>query len=585
MEPPHKSNAVIPPRTIKEKDQIAHEDLLTPGETDGGDSSTLVLDLSGDKNAVSLWGARRLSGRAARIMSKSELKWSSGPGALRIVSSLKPRCLVIFTSDIKVQSQTGPMLIFGALAGARKIIIADQNGNEVVRTKAGAIFLEGPRVLAEFLLGFGLIIPVTWALTLLLNALLGLRKIVRASRGNRERDRERTTTRALYLRATPVAASPQVETGGMIAHTAGFTRGALEIGHRLSVIASASAGFRDARLDLKIARPSSAISATRSLFEIWNNLTFTAAAIKSVEGSGAEFDFLYQRYSRFNWTGVALSLLTGLPLALEFNGSEVWVSRNWDPIGQLKLLVRIEKLNLRAADLIFVVSEVQRRSLIDRGVPEEKIKVNPNGVSIEDFHPLQGGAEVRRELGVEDKIVVGFTGTFGPWHGAPILAQAAAKAAKNSNIHLILVGDGDERDKTERIVRESGVSATFAGRVARDQVPGYLDACDILVSPHVRGPDGSDFFGSPTKLFEYMAMARPVIASRLGQPADIIKDGQTGLLVEPGSAQDLALAIEKLARDEALRARLGRGAREAVAAQYTWRHNAARVFQTIEEMA
>jgi hypothetical protein len=103
-------------------------------------------------------------------MSKSELKWSSGPGALRIVSSLKPRCLVIFTSDIKVQSQTGPMLIFGALAGARKIIIADQNGNEVVRTKAGAIFLEGPRVLAEFLLGFGLIIPVTWALTLLLNA-------------------------------------------------------------------------------------------------------------------------------------------------------------------------------------------------------------------------------------------------------------------------------------------------------------------------------------------------------------------------------------------------------------------------------
>jgi glycosyltransferase involved in cell wall biosynthesis len=116
-------------------------------------------------------------------------------------------------------------------------------------------------------------------------------------------------------------------------------------------------------------------------------------------------------------------------------------------------------------------------------------------------------------------------------------------------------------------------------------VPGFLDACDILVSPHVRGPDGSDFFGSPTKLFEYMAMARPVIASRLGQPADIIKDGQTGILVESGNAEDLAHAIKRLSRDEALRARLGTAAREAVAAQYTWRHNAGRVFQTIKEMA
>jgi glycosyltransferase involved in cell wall biosynthesis len=518
-------------------------------------------------------------------MSKSELKWTSGLGALRLVSSLKPTCLVIFTSDIKVQSQIGPMLIFGALAGARRIIVADQNGGEVVRTRAGAILLEGPRLLAEILIGYGIIIPASWALTFALGAMLGFRKIVRASIEHPERDKERAASHALYLRATPVASSPKVETGGMVAHTTGFTRGALELGHQLTVIASASAGFRDARLDVNIARPSSAISATRALFEIWNNLAFTAAAIRRVGGSGEGFDFLYQRYSRFNWTGVAISILTGLPLVLEFNGSEVWVSRNWDPIGQLKLLERIEKLNLRAADLIFVVSEVERRSLIERGVPEEKIKVNPNGVSIEEFRPGRGGAEVRRELGVEDKIVVGFTGTFGPWHGAPVMAQAAARAAMESNIHLIFVGDGDERDETERIVRQSGVSATFAGRVPREEVAGYLDACDILVSPHVRGPDGSDFFGSPTKLFEYMAMARPVIASRLGQPSDIIKDGQTGILVDSGNAEALARAIKRLACDEALRARLGAAARHAVSAQYTWRHNAGRVFQSTKEMA
>ncbi len=573
MEPPHQSDAVIPPRSINQESSSARERM-----------TTIVLDLSADRSAVKGWVEKNLPDESVQIISKSQLKWASRRDALRQVASLEPRQLVIFSSDIKVQSQIGPMILFGAFAGARRIIVADPDGGRIDRRRAGAFLIEGPRLLAEILFGYGFIIPATWALTLGIGALFGLRKIMRASLKRYERQSGTALYRALYLRATPVSSSAQVESGGMAAHTAGFTNGALELGHDLTVITSARAGFNDPRLDVTIMRPANSISATRALFELWNNLVFTGGAIKRVDASSKSFDFLYQRYSRFNWTGVVLSLMTGLPLLLEFNGSEVWVSRNWDPTGQLSLLGKMEALNLRAADVVFVVSEVERRNLIERGVPESKIRVNPNGVSIEEFRPHRGGAEIRRRLGIEDKIVIGFTGTFGPWHGAPVMARAAELAARGFNMHLIFVGDGDEREETEKIVREAGVSATFTGRVPREQVPDYLDACDILISPHKGGADGSDFFGSPTKLFEYMAMERPVIASRLGQPAEIIEDGESGILVESGSAEGLARAMKRLAGDGPLRARLGAAARATVAARYTWRHNAGRVFESIEEI-
>jgi len=94
----------------------------------------------------------------------------------------------------------------------------------------------------------------------------------------------------------------------------------------------------------------------------------------------------------------------------------------------------------------------------------------------------------------------------------------------------------------------------------------------------VPSTDGSEFFGSPTKLFEYLAMGKGIVASRLGQVGEVIIDGENGLLVEPGDADGLARAIERLAGDGELRARLGAAARETAIERYTWRHNAARVF-------
>jgi len=532
----------------------------------------VLLDLSGDKNAALQWARDRLGDATVNVINKAELKWTSKLEGIKRVRALAPDSFSIFTSDLNTQSGVRALMVFGVLAGARRVTIADKTGRVISRSRSVVILLEAPRLSLEFLTGYALLIPVSWLLTELLGVALLFRRVVRASRKQGEYDG--ASMRALYVRATISSASE----GGMQTHIAGFAGGAAALGHKLTFVTS---GKQLTNGSVSIP-PSRIFEANRVVYELWNNLNFTAKLLSGFSGEASRrFDFIYQRYNRFNWSGVALSILTGLPLALEFNGSEVWVSKQWDPIGQLSLLRRFERLNLRAADYVFVVSEVQRRNLIAGGFAPKIIIVNPNGVDTDRFHPDIGGRDTRRRLGIESKTVVGFVGTFGPWHGAPVFAKAATLVVPNTNCHFLFVGDGDDRGQTEAIVQGSALQATFTGRIPHDDVAAYLDACEILVAPHVPATDGSEFFGSPTKLFEYMAMAKPVIASRLGQIAEVIRDGENGLLIEPGDAVALARAIERLTGDQSLRERLGVRARQTVVAQYTWHHNAARIFDTV----
>jgi glycosyltransferase involved in cell wall biosynthesis len=520
------------------------------------------------------WATARFAGATITLINKADLKWASKRKAVAYVRSLAPDVFSVFTSDLSAQSGVGALMLFGILAGARRVTIGDGNGRVISRSQLVVTLFEAPRFVLELLAGYVLLVPLSWLLTELLGVALLFRRVVRASRINERKDGPRSSN-ALYIRATIAGATE----GGMRTHVAGFASGAAALDHRLTFVVSGAQPEDDATFSIP---PSRIIDANKAFFELWNNLNFTVKSLRLFAGDASnDVDFIYQRYSRFNWTGVALSIVTGLPLVIEFNGSEVWVSKQWDPVSQLWLLRRFERLNQRAADLIFVVSDVERRNLIDGRVASTKIIVNPNGVDTDRFKSESGGSRVRQALGVEDKIVVGFVGTFGPWHGAPVLAEAAGYVRPASHFHFLFIGDGDGRAETENIIEAAGVSATFTGRVSHDEVAAYLDACDILASPHVPSNDGSEFFGSPTKLFEYMSMAKPIVASRLGQIADVIVDEANGLLVQPGDAGALARAIEKLAEDQASRARLGKAARQTVIDRYTWRHNARRVFETV----
>jgi glycosyltransferase involved in cell wall biosynthesis len=146
-----------------------------------------------------------------------------------------------------------------------------------------------------------------------------------------------------------------------------------------------------------------------------------------------------------------------------------------------------------------------------------------------------------------------------------------------------MVGDGLTRPEVERRLRAHGVAdaALLTGSVAQEDGPAHLAACDVLVSPHAPNADGSPFFGSPTKVFEYMAMGRAIVASNLGQIGEVLEHEETALLVEPGDAQATSAACERLLSEPSLARRLGEAARARVLAHHTWTEHTRRIVEAL----
>jgi glycosyltransferase involved in cell wall biosynthesis len=323
-------------------------------------------------------------------------------------------------------------------------------------------------------------------------------------------------------------------------------------------------------------------------------LYFNHTAIRQVESlaSRRRFSFVYHRYTAHSFAAVEVAARLKLPLVLEYNGSEVWVSRNWGkPLAYEGLALRIEDLMIHSADVIVVVSQPLRDELVGRGVEPRRVVVNPNGVDPKRYSPTVNGTVVRTRLGLGNRRVIGFVGSFGKWHGAEKLIEAFAELVRRrprwrDSTALLLVGNGVMVRDVRRIIERERLEDTCAvvGTVPQDEGASYMAACDILTSPQVPNPDGSAFFGSPTKLFEYMAMGKPIVASALGQIADTLQHEQTALLVRPGDPHDLAYSLERLLDDAQLRLRLGREARCEAVSRHTWERHVQRIVASVREL-
>ncbi len=527
------------------------------------------------------------------VLPRAEVERGGALGRLRALRGRAPEAFAVSTERLVWQQGQNALLLFGALAGASRLMLLDAHGGFHEERRGGILWRAPARLAHEAWASAAAVVRARRELkrleraveTRAINAIAKPRRLETGREMTGARDASNATgatsddePHALvitYLRATPAAGT---QVGGSTSHINGFINAALDAGARINFISNDRvAGLDETRVTLKIIEPQQ-LGLTRAAFDVRNSLLFTSRAAGEIENNPP--DFIYQRHSRFSWTGVEASLRTGRPLFLEYNGSEVWMGRHWDGTRLVGVLARAERLSLKAAARVFVVAEVERRNLERAGIAPEKIVVNPNGVDGERFRPGVGGAVVRAELDIEeDETLVGFVGTFGPWHGVLTLAEAIASLPKHARMRFLLVGSGSLREKVESLLREAGARERvhFTGAVAHGRVPALLDACDMLASPHVGMDDGSEFFGSPTKLFEYMAMAKGIVASRLGQIAEVLADEETALLVPPGNARALTDALLRLSESRELRERLGTRARAACLARYTWKHNAARV--------
>jgi glycosyltransferase involved in cell wall biosynthesis len=295
-------------------------------------------------------------------------------------------------------------------------------------------------------------------------------------------------------------------------------------------------------------------------------------------------DFIYERHCLFTTAGRELARYFNIPLLLEVNAPLVLEQQKMRGLS-LPLVARTaERLVLESSDHVFVVSQALKQYMTELGVSGEKVSVIPNAADPHLFGPLLEPSKIRHTLGWDDRFVIGFVGSMKPWHGVDILLHAMRMlGGSNSPFRLLLVGSGPELDNLRVQVSEMGLADVvhMSGSVPHQQVPDYLRAMDVAVAPYA--PDADEYF-SPVKLFEYMSMALPVIAARLGQVSEVIEPERTGWLFRPGDAFELAGLIGRVASERELCRTVGLAARERVMNEYTWRHNARRVIAVAEDV-
>ena len=310
--------------------------------------------------------------------------------------------------------------------------------------------------------------------------------------------------------------------------------------------------------------------------------------------------YIYERLCIGNSAAALLSAEFQVPYIVEYNGSEISMRRSFEGTGYVyeAEYLEAEALAFEQATLISVVSAEIRTSLIARGVDPGKILVNPNGVDLAAYAPAPQAerAEIRRGLGFTDADrVIGFTGTFGGWHGIDVLAEAiprigrAAPAAK-----FLLIGDGHFKRLVDAAVKSSGLESRVVstGRVPQVDGARLLKAADIYVSPHSTHMVDSKFFGSPTKIFEYMALGGGIVASDLEQIGQVLSPALTpgeaarggavsrerAVLCEPGSVDEFVEAVVALVDRPELASALGRNARQAAGNHYSWTRHVANLW-------
>lgn len=392
--------------------------------------------------------------------------------------------------------------------------------------------------------------------------------------------------------------------GGSVAHTLGVIKGLLHHGHRVICASSAMHKVLD-----DIDHPDFVLIKLHvpNVFKLFgykincliSNLIFYYKVEKLIKEH--TIDLIYQRYSMLNLVGTWLYQKYSIPFILEFNGSESWVDAHWSTARRLRLtklrltklrltrlIAYIEQANLEHAQSIIVVSQVLKEQLIDRDIQVDKIQVNPNGVDIKLFNPaylIDKRKTVRNQLMLEQKFVIGFSGTFSYWHGVEVLSFLIPKVIKQEKkVHFLLMGDGPLKKQLAHIIKHEQVmhGVTFTDMLHTDQMPAFLAACDAYICPTQPNKDGTRFFGSPTKLFEYMAMGKPIIASRLEQIAEILTlDNVQSLLVESDDYEGFAQAVIDLIHMHHQQCDgLGRALQQRVQ-QYSWHEHVQRILDMV----
>jgi glycosyltransferase involved in cell wall biosynthesis len=283
------------------------------------------------------------------------------------------------------------------------------------------------------------------------------------------------------------------------------------------------------------------------------------------------FDWIYERHALWSFGAMEHAAARGIPGVLEVNAPLVEEQATHRELVDRPAAERMVARAFQAASLLLPVSRDLAAKLPLGPSLASKCHVVPNGVDPSRFAPASECHESDRPF------TVGFVGSLRPWHGIDELAHAFASLRHSiRDARLLVVGDGPMRARLEAELEARGVreATQLAGALRPGEVPARLRQMDVAVAPY---PARADRYFSPLKLLEYLAAGRAVVASRTGQVAEWIEHGRNGLLHAPGDTPGMVQLLVRLAREPALRRRLGAEARASVEREHTWDAIAERV--------
>lgn len=251
-----------------------------------------------------------------------------------------------------------------------------------------------------------------------------------------------------------------------------------------------------------------------------------------------------------------------------------------------KVTKALETYVFKKAQAVTCICDGLKQDIILRGVDKNKITIIPNAVNIEKFSfGQQADQNLKQKLGLQDKIVLGFIGSFYAYEGIPLILDALADILESrSNVRLLLVGGGPQEQMIKKKVRQLQLDdyVIFTGRVAHDQVQDYYNQVDIFIYPRLsmRLTD----LVTPLKPLEAMAQGRLVIASDVGGHKELIKNQENGVLFTANDKQALATAVLDLLDSSLSWDKMRQAGRLYVEQERNWQNSVANYQQVYSQL-
>lgn len=374
-------------------------------------------------------------------------------------------------------------------------------------------------------------------------------------------------------------------------HIRGVVKGLTELGHKVSILSLPGAEPETEDKTKEIKQPQA--TARKSKFSLLSDLTkhvpefvfelfelaFNLIAYFRLKTAVKEHNIalIYERYSLFMFISVWWAKKNNIPIILEINDScQVHRVRT---LTFSSLAKKIEGWIFRhVSGLVFISSRFQQVAQDAYGDIAPSV-VSPNAADLDKFviNP-EAGTLLRKELQINDKLVLGYVGAFVHWHGIDWFVDLICEQlTQYPDLVLLLVGDGVAFEAIKQTVAKAGLEkqVLLPGKVEHHQVASYLAAMDFGILP-----DSNDY-GSPMKLFEFMAMGKGMVAPDFTPIAEVVKDNETSWLFPAGNKKACIEKVLAIAKDKNSHQIVGKKARLYIEQERQWKHNAEQLLSLV----